>query len=87
MFDDDEYSIVECLTCGLPVPEEAAGNVFCDSVCENKAIDEALWKAAIEESMAKERDVPVMDVFANMFPVIVPMPKPAADDFCSCHSY
>lgn len=79
---DTEDPIMECAGCGLPVPMELKGTIYCCPECEDKALDEALLAYAAEEAVREAKGV---DVFAQLFPQIVAAPEPC-DPFieCSC---
>jgi hypothetical protein len=82
---ETDEPIMECATCGLPVPMEANGDIYCDKACENTALEEALWEDAIEEAVRKHKDTGP-DIFAQMFPSVVAMPEPECPTLveCSC---
>jgi hypothetical protein len=39
---ETEHPITECLACGMPVPMEADGDVYCNKTCEAEHFDKAM---------------------------------------------
>ena len=66
--------MMECLTCGLPVPEEAHGDVFCNEQCKEEALLAAIFAAEDK------------DFFAWLFPQVVAAEEPGLPECeCSCN--
>lgn len=63
---ESEYPITECVVCELPVGEEMQGNIYCDKVCEDAALNEALAD----------------DVLFQMFPGVAPGIHCSCTDCC-----
>lgn len=76
---DTDEPIMECAGCGLPVPMEVNGNIYCCAACEDKAFEVALIDNAIAEAIAAD------DIFGQMFPQVAMLPD--CDPFveCSCN--
>jgi len=44
---ESEYPITECLFCGMPVPMENDGDVYCNKACQDAHLDIALQNALL----------------------------------------
>lgn len=51
---DSENPITECVACGLPVPEEANGDIYCNKACQDAQISEAILNDAALDSFFTE---------------------------------
>ena len=83
---DTDYPMMACVECGLPVPMEDEGNIYCCQSCEDTAMEEALWQDRIDTAkaiIAAEREA---DIFAKHFPEVVDLREPSLHDLCSCHA-